>query len=86
MIEKQEGDESEGETYRLAVKVASDVTPFGLALGEMLRTLDNMDKRLAAACGANGHSQSEDGAGEEAEPAAASEAGQQDQALSGQAD
>lgn len=51
MSENGKNDETEGEVYRLALKVASDVTPFGMALGEMLRTLDHMDKRLAAACG-----------------------------------
>ena len=34
----------------LASKVAADLSPFGMALGEMLRTLDNMDKRLSRAC------------------------------------
>lgn len=43
-------DDPEGEIHRLAVKVASDVTPFGLALGEMLRTLGEMDRKLAQAC------------------------------------
>ena len=52
-MSENNGDEAEGETFRLAVKVASDITPFGVALGEMLRTLDNMDKRLALACGEN---------------------------------
>lgn len=51
MSEESKNDESEGEIHRLALKMASDVTPFGIALGEMLRTLDRMDKRLAAACG-----------------------------------
>lgn len=34
----------------LAARVAADLSPFGMALGEMLRTLDNMDKRLSRAC------------------------------------
>ena len=43
-------EEAEGDVQQLALKVASDITPFGLALGEMLRTLDEMDKKLADAC------------------------------------
>jgi len=38
------------EPMRVAAKVASDLSPFGMALGEMIRTLDVLDKHLAAVC------------------------------------
>jgi len=34
----------------IAIEAAADLSPLGMALGEMIRTLDVLDKHLAVVC------------------------------------